>query len=254
VWLDLVMMAALAVVTIVGLPIVGVILMAAMIILPAATARFWTNRLFIMLLLAGAFGMAAGLLGTQLGRGLPAGASIVLTATSFFVLSLLFAPQRGILARLNTEYRLRKRIAHEHLLRSLYELNEKELPQRSHLDVTLLREYRHWRALEKLLQQAVESGEIEQTGQTVQLTALGLRRAAQLTQKHRLWEMFMMQHAGIASDHVDRDADDVEHLLSDALLVELEQQLASEGRLPQVVAEVPVSPHELGSDTSTPTE
>ena len=253
-WLDLVMMAALAVVTIVGLPIVGVILMAAMIILPAATARFWTNRLLFMLLLAGLLGVGAGLLGTQLGRGLPAGAAIVLTGTSFFVLSLLFAPQRGVVARLNTESRLRKRIAREHLLRSLYELNEKELPQRSLLEVTRIREYRHWRSLEKLLQNAVEAGEIEQTGQTVQLTALGLRRAAQLTKKHRLWEMFMMQHAGIASDHVDRGADDVEHLLSDALLIELEQQLASEGRLPQVSAEVPVSPHQLGSDTSVTTD
>ncbi len=253
-WLDLVMMAALAVVTIVGLPIVGVILMAAMIILPAATARFWTNRLLFMLLLAGLLGSAAGLLGTRLGRGLPAGAAIVLTGTSFFVLSLLFAPQRGVVARLNTESRLRKRIAREHLLRSLYELSEKELPHRSLLEVTLIREYRHWRSLENLLQNAVEAGEIEQTGQTVQLTALGLRRAAQLTKKHRLWEMFMMQHAGIASDHVDRGADDVEHLLSDALLIELEQQLASEGRLPQVSAEVPVSPHQLGSDASAPTD
>lgn len=52
IWLDLAMMAALAVVTIVGLPIVGVILMAAMIILPAATARFWTNRLSMMLVVS----------------------------------------------------------------------------------------------------------------------------------------------------------------------------------------------------------
>ena len=54
--LDLLMMASLAVVTIVGLPIVGVILMTAMIILPAATARFWTTRLQPMLVAAAAIG------------------------------------------------------------------------------------------------------------------------------------------------------------------------------------------------------
>ena len=43
--LDLLMMGTLAVVTIVGLPLCGVILMAALIILPGAAARFWTNRL-----------------------------------------------------------------------------------------------------------------------------------------------------------------------------------------------------------------
>jgi len=249
--LDLLIMASLAVVTIVGLPIVGVILMTAMLILPGATARFWTNRLHVLLFLAGGFGMAAGLLGTQLGRGLPAGAAIVLTAATFFIVSLLFAPGRGVVSRLLSEYRLRKRIAREHLLRSLYELSEASLPRATSIQRQTLRDYRYWRGLDKLLEQAVEAGEAQCKGKAVQLTPLGMRRAAKLTKAHRLWEMYMMQHAGIASDHVDRDADDVEHLLPEGLLVELEQKLASEGRMPDVVVEeVPTSPHELGTDKS----
>lgn len=248
--LDLTMMASLAVVTIVGLPIVGVILMAAMIILPAATARFWTNRLHVMLLIAAALGIAAGLLGTQVGSGLPAGATIVLTAATFFVLSLLFAPQRGIVARIVGEYRLRQRIAREHLLRSLYELNEPELPKLASLSLHSLREYRYWRSLEKLLDDAAEAGMLQWTGDVVQLTPLGLRRSAELTKAHRLWEMYLVKYANIAPDHVDRDADDVEHMLPEGLLVELEERLASEGRLPHVIAEVPDSPHELGGETT----
>lgn len=247
-WLDLLMMASLAVVTIVGLPIVGVILMTAMIILPAATARFWTNRLHVMLVLAGGLGIASGVLGTKLGRGLPAGAVIVLTAASFFVLSLLFAPRRGVLSRLLAEYRLHRRVEHEHLLRSLYELCEPSLPELSMLKLETIREYRYWRAMESTLTVAFEAGEVQKSGDTVQLTSLGLRRAAKLTKAHRLWEMYMMQHVGIASDHVDRGADDVEHLLPEGLLVELEEQLASEGRLPDIIGEVPTSPHELAFD------
>ena len=246
--LDLALMAALAVVTIVGLPIVGVILMAAMIIFPASTARFWTNRLHIMLVLAGGFGMAAGVLGTKLGQGLPAGAAIVLAAAALFVLSLLFAPRRGVLSRIFAEVRLRKRIAREHLLRALYELNEPSLPQRIPLPTQSIRECRHWRSLPKLLAGEVKSGLVEWTDQNVQLTPLGLRRAAELTKTHRLWEMYLMQHAGIAADHVDRDADDVEHLLSPALLLQLEQQLAAAGRLPETTSEVPDSPHELSTE------
>ena len=247
--LDLALMAALAVVTIVGLPIVGVILMAAMIILPASTARFWTNRLHIMLLLAGGFGMAAGVLGTKLGRGLPAGAAIVLTASSFFIFSLLLAPGRGVLSRIVGEVQLRRRIAREHLLRSLYELSESGLPERMQLPLQTIRDYRHWRSLPKLITQAVESGLVETARETVRLTPLGLRRSAELTKAHRLWEMYLVQHASIAADHVDRDADDVEHLLPAALLLELEQELADEGRLPEVTSEVPESPHELGSSS-----
>ncbi len=249
--LDLFMMASLAIVTVVGLPIVGVILMAAMIILPASAARLWTNRLYVMLLLAGAIGMAAGLLGTKLGKGYPAGAVIVLTASGFFLISLLVAPGRGILMRLFAEYQLRKRIAREHLLRSLYELSESNLPERIWLPIQKLHEYRYWRSLTKLIAKAKESEFVEITKNTIRLTPIGLQRSAELTKAHRLWEMYLVQHAGIASDHVDRDADDVEHLLSASLLLELEQQLASEGRLPKLTTDVPDSPHELGTEPKT---
>ena len=62
--LDFSTMALLAVVTVVGLPICGVILMAALIILPSAAARFWTNQLGSLLLLAGLFGGASAAVGT----------------------------------------------------------------------------------------------------------------------------------------------------------------------------------------------
>ena len=243
--LDLLMMAALAVVTIIGLPIVGVILMAAMIILPAATARFWTNRLHVLILLAAVFGLAAGPLGTYLGKGLPAGASIVLTSASFFVVSVLFAPQRGILSQVLSEYQLRKRMTREHLLRSLFELSESQLPEVPQLPLQQVRQHRHWKSLDKLLEQEAEKGTLLRDGEQVQLTPFGLRRAAELTKAHRLWEMYLVQFANIAPDHVDRDADDIEHLLPEALLVELEQQLADQGRLPSLLAEVPTSPHEI---------
>lgn len=245
--LDLAMMAALAVVTIVGLPIVGVILMAAMIILPAATARFWTNRLHILLLLAGVLGVTAGLLGSRLGRNLPAGASIVLTAAALFVVSLLFAPQRGIVARVVAEWQMRRRISREHLLRSLYELGEAELPQIAQLPIEQLRSYRYWKPklLRRLLRWAVADDLIKVANDRVQLTSSGLRHAAELTKTHRLWEMYLMQQANIAADHVDRDADETEHLLPTAVRVELEQQLEEAGRLPIALIGVPRSPHEL---------
>jgi manganese/zinc/iron transport system permease protein len=233
-WLDLAMMAALAVVTIVGLPIVGVILMAAMIILPAATARFWTNRLNILLLLAGALGVTAGLLGTRLGRNLPAGAAIVLTAAALFLVSLLFAPERGVVARVVAEWRMRRRISREHLLRALYELGESQLPQVAELRVEQLRDHRYWKpqSLERLLQWAAADDLMKVSPDRVQLTPLGLSRAAELTRTHRLWEMYLMQQANIAADHVDRDADETEHLLPPAVRLELDQQLDAAGHLP----------------------
>lgn len=249
-WLDLAMLAMLATVTIVGLPIVGVILMAAMIIVPASTARFWTNRLPVLLFVSGGLGATAGLLGTQLGRGYPAGAAIVVTASALFVVSLLFAPHRGIVSKLLSEYRLRRRIAEEHLLRALFELGEAELPAIPVIDLQILREHRHWWSLDRLLERARDEQLIEWNKNQVQLTPLGLRRASQITKAHRLWELYLVRHADIAPDHVDRDADDVEHLLPESLLARLEQELAAEGRLPTVSAEMPDSPHDVRVDAA----
>lgn len=245
--LDLGMMAAVAVVTIVGLPIVGVILMAAMIILPASTARLWTNRLHTLLILAGVIGAATGAIGVRLSGSLPTGPVIVLTGAVLFVLSLLAAPERGVLSRLWHESRLRLRVARDHLLRSMYELNEPALPALAPATIERLRAHRHWPGwmLRWQLDRGEREGLLELTDDSVTLTPLGLRRAAEATKAHRLWEMYMMEFAGSAPDHVDRSADAVEHLLPEALLVKLEERLATEGRLPAAAMEVPASPHEV---------
>ena len=84
-------------------PNVGVVLVSALLIMPGAAARFWTNRLSTLLWLAGIFGFAIGLVGTLLSatfNQLPAGPIIVLTAAVVFFTSLLFGVRRGVIARL----------------------------------------------------------------------------------------------------------------------------------------------------------
>lgn len=123
----LTMLVAVAVVM--GLQMVGVVLMSAMIIAPAAAARQWVDRLEPMLVLAAIFGAAAGITGallSDLQRGLSTGPLIVLTASAFVLVSILFAPRRGIVwenilrARQSRSLRSRQllttmlRIAEEH--------------------------------------------------------------------------------------------------------------------------------------------
>lgn len=100
--LDGLLLLLLVVTVVVGLQAVGVVLMAAMLITPAAAARFWTERLDRMVLLAGLYGGLAGAIGTALSTlapRMPTGPLIVLAATALFLLSLLFAPGRGVVAR-----------------------------------------------------------------------------------------------------------------------------------------------------------
>lgn len=96
--IDLLLMLLIALAVVLGLPAVGALLVAALLVIPAAAARFWTHRLGVMLILAGAIGMASGAVGTLAPLpNVPTGPLIIMTATGFFAVSLLFGSARGML-------------------------------------------------------------------------------------------------------------------------------------------------------------
>ncbi len=97
--LDLLLTTLIVLAIALGLQAVGVVLMSAVLVAPAAAARQWTDRLERMAILAGGLGALSGLLGTWLsgliGR-LPTGPMIALCASGIALLSLLIAPRRGL--------------------------------------------------------------------------------------------------------------------------------------------------------------
>ena len=105
--LDLVLTGLVVLAVVLGLQTVGVVLMSALIVAPASAARQWSDRLGRVAALAALFGAASGLAGTLLSHALsgeraavPTGPTIVLVATGIAILSLLFAPTRGLVWRL----------------------------------------------------------------------------------------------------------------------------------------------------------
>lgn len=94
------LLSALTVIAIVlGLQTVGVILMSSLLVAPGVAARQWTDRFSVMVFLSGSLGGLSGFLGTWISSSLskmPTGPSIVLIVSFFVVISLLFAPRRGI--------------------------------------------------------------------------------------------------------------------------------------------------------------
>ena len=98
-WLDLLLVVMIAVTVVVALQTVGVALVVAMLVTPAATASMLTKRLLVMMVIAAVLGALSGLIGLYASYWLnvASGAAIVLAATAFFLLALVFAPQRGLL-------------------------------------------------------------------------------------------------------------------------------------------------------------
>ncbi len=98
--LNVLLTSLIVVAVIVGIQAVGVVLMAAMLITPAAAARQWTNRLGTMIVVSGLFGATSGVVGALIsasGANLPTGPLIVLLATGLFLASLAVGKERGFL-------------------------------------------------------------------------------------------------------------------------------------------------------------
>lgn len=106
--LDLLLMTLVCLCTAAGLPAVGAVMVVALLVFPAVTARLWTDSLSTMLMLSGACGVVSCVAGVSLSAmlpsslapdGLPTGPLIVLSAGLLFALSMIAAPRHGLLQR-----------------------------------------------------------------------------------------------------------------------------------------------------------
>ena len=123
--LDLGLTTLLVLAIVIGLQTVGVVLMSAMLIAPAAAARQWTDRLGLMVALSMAFGAASGVVGAVLSstvERLPTGPMIVICVSVIVVVSLVAAPHRGVLWRRLAARRRSRRLRTEAVLLDLYAL------------------------------------------------------------------------------------------------------------------------------------
>lgn len=226
------LMLLLAFAVVAALQAVGVVLVSAMLITPAAAAYLLTDRLHRMLGLAGLFGLITGTAGcflSFLGTNLPTGPLMVLAATSVFVAAFLFAPRHGLLAR-GWQARVRaRRVQRENTLKAIYHILE--TPDFRGDGVTLRELAEHRReTLEEAAGQAralvrFHLARLSPDAQVIHLTPAGLQRAAEVVRNHRLWELYLTHAADIAVDHVHDDAENIEHVLAEDVVRELERRL-----------------------------
>jgi manganese/zinc/iron transport system permease protein len=228
--LNIVLTTLIVVAVVVGLQAVGVVLMAAMVITPPAAARLWTERLSKMIFLSAIFGMAAGIIGALISYSaprMPTGPWIVLSATAVFLVSVLFAPKRGFISRLFTYLDVRRRTMTENILKSFYRLGEQKGNMRASLPAADLQRVRYLPASDfaKGIKKLVRDGLVEIKNGGYALTEDGYQRAARLVKLHRLWEVYLTDYIHLPSDHVHRDAEQIEHILTPELEAELEALL-----------------------------
>ncbi len=256
--LDLLLMGIVVGVAVIGLQSVGLLLVVALLILPAAAARFWTDHLLRMTLIAaglGGFSAFFGVLPSAIFSRWAAGPSIVLVGAFAFGLSLLLGTRRGVVPRWLRQREVRRRVGRDDLLRSMFEIIEDRLPEEhgpwvaALVDAPVTREEllsaRTWTAAEvaRLLSEASRAGWLRLAPPGyVRLTVSGAETAVQAARQHRLWELYLLHFGQMPSELADRTADQIEHFLEPDELAELERRLADE--YPDLA--MPRSPHGLG--------
>lgn len=222
----------LAVVT--GVRCVGVILMSAMLIAPAAAARQFTNRLSKMFVLSAVFGVFSAFFGMVAsvwlsGKGglhysVPSGPMMVLVSGVIALYALFFAPKRGLLSRYLRIAKFRTVCVQENLLKALWRLKEsgkdeiefKDVAQRVGFATFYLRWLLYRLSKQKLL---------VQTKQGYVLTVLGTKRGARIVRLHRLWEVYLVNSLGLKMERVHKSAEEMEHILTPDLEKKLTELL-----------------------------
>ncbi|MCM3767259.1 metal ABC transporter permease [Neobacillus niacini] len=107
---------------VIGIQAVGVILIAALLIIPAVSARYWTHSFKKMIIISAALGGVSGALGTlisALGSGWPTGPFIVMVASSLFIVSLFLGKEKGIVIQFWQLRIQRKQVRQQQLISPL---------------------------------------------------------------------------------------------------------------------------------------
>jgi ABC-type Mn2+/Zn2+ transport system permease subunit/Mn-dependent DtxR family transcriptional regulator len=210
------LMLLLSFAVVASLQTVGVILVVAMLITPAATALLLTHRLERVLMIAGALGLLTAMLGLALAIVLETtpGPAMAVTATLIYVAAVIFAPRRGLLFKAWSRMTLSRRVAAEDMLKAAYrtlDANGKldEAQWRAELKATGV----DWR---KNRSRLLRKGWLDP--QSGGLSEKGAAEAERLVRAHRLWETYLANKVGVDVAHIHDEAERYEHLLTEEML------------------------------------
>lgn len=233
------LMLLLAFSVVIGLQAVGIVLISAMLITPAATAFLLTDRMHRMLIYASLFGMCSGLLGSffsYLGNSLPTGPFMIVSASMLFTLALLFGNRYGIIPRKLRHLNRSHRIQIENTLKAIYQIKEKTHFREEAVSIQQFGEQRNLPIVEaekevkKLIKEryvTLSKSNLDEfkQNQLIYLTPSGWKTACRIVRNHRLWELYLTESAQYEPDHVHDDAEEIEHILGEATVRELERRL-----------------------------
>lgn len=238
-WVQHAFMFLLSASVVVSLQAVGVVLVSAMLVTPAATAYLLTSRMHRMLLISVCVAVFSGVSGafvSFLGANLPTGPCMVMVASACFGLALAFSPVHGVLPRWARARGRARRAYRENFLKHIYQAAERQGPVQEPVSVAELSETRRFtgQQVASELNRLAEAGLVilDPDRSRARLSDEGEKQAAAVVRNHRLWELYLTEKANYSADRVHDDAEEIEHVLGEENVKRLEQRLGYPERDP----------------------
>ncbi|HMC10163.1 MAG TPA: Nramp family divalent metal transporter, partial [Pirellulaceae bacterium] len=228
-FVNLLLMAFVAASAVTAFESLGSIVVVAMFIVPAATARLLTNRLGTMIAWAIAVAAASAVVGNiaALQWNTNTAGMIAVAAGFQFALAVALAPQQGLVSAWLRRFSLNVRIAAEDIIGMLYRAEESAAQHESasptllHEPAEALRGFVGWLAIRRLML----AHEIHATaGGALELTNSGREVARSVVRSHRLWETYLGEQTELPLDHLHAPAERMEHFIGP----QLQEQIAAE--------------------------
>ncbi len=179
--IDILITSFIVLAIVLGLQTVGVVLMSAMLLAPAAAARQWTNSLAVMVFLAALFGAFSGVFGTAISasqNNLSTGPVIVLVAGVFVIISFIFSPSRGLLFKQIRFIKNRRDLQLHKTLAFMHNIAETHEDISHPHAIKILNNFQGY--TKNTLQKLVDKGYVQLQGNMWSLTAQGFETASNL--------------------------------------------------------------------------
>lgn len=205
-----------------ALQTVGVILVVAMLITPAATGLLLSRRLPSVIIIASGVGVLAAVLGLLVAFAFKTtpGPAMAVTASMLYAIAVFFAPERGLVFRFFRKRTREQRIQLEDVLKQGSRLEREDelsivtLAEKTVLPASTIKARLKTLAKNKLV-----------TVSPLAFTDKGRLEADKLVRAHRLYETFLVNKLGLTEDQIHDEAERYEHLLTDEILDDMDREL-----------------------------
>ena len=189
--IELSMTAMLVIAIVIGVRTVGAILMVAMLIVPTVTARQLTDRLPVLLVVAGLVGAFVGTAGSLISTAaaVPTGPVIVMVGFTVAMAAILFAPGRGVVWKAGQTIRDRRRAANEGVLIDLEIAVHSGAPPTVE-QLTAL-SGRPPSTVRRALRDLDRAGALERDGEHIYLSESGAAAVHALLDRRELWSVWL---------------------------------------------------------------